>query len=133
MSLKELAAEFNSQIAELKKHIYVNRKQLEYFNSTKDDLKVREILMSIDYSENYVNKEQQEIQSTYFGHECFSIFTGYCYFRLANEDLKKNKIQFEITIPTICESTVFCLHVFSRIWTESTIYDSVLIREKRGQ
>lgn len=57
MSLKELAAAFNSQIAELKKLIYVKRKQLEYFNSTKDDLKVREILMSTDYSDNYVNKE----------------------------------------------------------------------------
>ena len=58
MSLKELAAAFNSQIAELKKLIYVKRKQLEYLNSTKDDLKVWEILMSTDYSDNYVNKEQ---------------------------------------------------------------------------
>ena len=53
MSLKELVAEFDSQMAELKKHIYVKRKQHEYFNSTKDSLKVGEILMSIDYSKNY--------------------------------------------------------------------------------
>ena len=43
--------------------------------------------MSIDYSEKYVNKKQQEIQSAYFGHECFSIFPACCYFRLANGDL----------------------------------------------
>ena len=58
MSLKELVAEFDSQMAELKKHTYVKRKQHEYFNSTKDNMKVGEILMSIDYNENYVNKEQ---------------------------------------------------------------------------
>ena len=68
MSLKELVVEFNSPLAELKKHIYVRRKQHEYFSSTKDNLKVGEILMSIDYSKNYVNKEQHEIQSAYFGH-----------------------------------------------------------------
>ena len=87
MSLKELVAEFSSQMAELKKHIYVKGKQHKYFNSTKDKLKVGEILVSIDYSENYVNKEQQEIQSVYFGHKCFSIFTASCYFDLANRAL----------------------------------------------
>ena len=40
--------------------------------------------MSIDYNDNYVNKQQQEIQSAYFGYEFFSIFTACCYFRLAN-------------------------------------------------
>ena len=40
--------------------------------------------MSIHYNDNYVNKQQQEIQSAYFGYEFFSIFTACCYFRLAN-------------------------------------------------
>ena len=31
MTLKELVAEFNSQMAELKKHIYVKRKQHKFF------------------------------------------------------------------------------------------------------
>ena len=43
--------------------------------------------MSIDYSKNYVNKEQEEIQSAYFVHEAFSIFTVCCCFCLANGDL----------------------------------------------
>lgn len=75
-SLKELEAEYNNQMTELKKHIYSKRKQYEYFNSRKDNLKVVEILMSIDYSENYVNKEQQVIRSAHFGHKCLSIFTA---------------------------------------------------------
>ena len=92
VSLKELVAEFVSQMAELDKHICVKRKQHKYFNSIKDNLKVGKILMSIDYSKNYVNKDQQETQSAYFGHECFSIFTGCCNFRLANGDLVNEKM-----------------------------------------
>ena len=43
MSLKELVAEYNNQMTELKKHIYSKRKQYEYFNCRKDNLKVGEI------------------------------------------------------------------------------------------
>ena len=31
--------------------------------------------MNVDYSENYSNIQQGEIQSAYFGHDFFSIFT----------------------------------------------------------
>ena len=87
MSLKELVTESNSQMAELKKHIYAKRKQHGYFNSTKDNLKVGKILMSINYSKNYVNKEQQKTQCTHFGQNDFSVFAACCYFRLSNGDL----------------------------------------------
>lgn len=36
--------------------------------------------MQVDYSENYKNAEQDETQSLYFGHNCFSIFTACCYY-----------------------------------------------------
>ena len=39
------------------------------------------MLMHVDYSENYVNVQQGEIQSAYFGHSTFSIFTACCYIR----------------------------------------------------
>ena len=50
------------------------------------------MLMHVDYSENYVNVQQGEIQSAYFGHITFSIFTVCCYIRsedgkLANENV----------------------------------------------
>ena len=50
------------------------------------------MLMHVDYSENYVNVQQGEIQSAYFGHSAFSIFTACCYIRgedgkLANENV----------------------------------------------
>ena len=38
-------------------------------------------MIQVDYSEGYHNKNQDEIQSAYFGHETFSIFTACEYFR----------------------------------------------------
>ena len=38
--------------------------------------------------QNYSNKEQQEIQRAYLGHEIFSIFIAWCYFRGNDGKLK---------------------------------------------
>ena len=47
--------------------------------------------MHVDYSENYSNIQQGEIQSAYFGHDSISIFTACCYLRkdgdLINKDI----------------------------------------------
>ena len=39
------------------------------------------VLISVDYTESYKHKQQREIQSVYFGHTRFSIFTACCYLR----------------------------------------------------
>ena len=44
-------------------------------------LKSDENILSVDFSHNYENKELHEIQSAYFGHEAFTVFTGVCYRR----------------------------------------------------
>ena len=49
----------------------------------KENLKENEVILSIDFSKNYQNKQQHEIQSTYFGHENFTLFTAACYFHRA--------------------------------------------------
>ena len=38
-------------------------------------------MIHLDYSENYDSKLQSEIQSVYFGHSSFSIFTGCSYYK----------------------------------------------------
>ena len=43
-------------------------------------MKADEVILSVDFSKNYANKQRHEIQSVYFGHECFMIFTAACYF-----------------------------------------------------
>ena len=87
MNLTKLVNEFNTQVGTLKKHIFVKRCQNNYYNSLKNNLKCGQLLINVDYSKKYVNQEQQEIQSAYFGHECFSIFTACCYFGGTNGEL----------------------------------------------
>ena len=59
-----------------------------------------EILLHVDYSENYVNKED-EMQSAYFGHDSFSIFTTCCYLRDADGKLFKENVQLFLKQATI--------------------------------
>lgn len=44
------------------------------------DLKKDEFTLSVDFSKNYENKQRDEIQKAYFGHENFTIFPAACYF-----------------------------------------------------
>ena len=43
--------------------------------------------MQVDYSKSYKNAEQNEMQSVYFDHSCFSIFTACCYYRTEEGEL----------------------------------------------
>ena len=75
----------DTTIKVLKRHIYVKRVQYRYYDNFKKNLGKNDLLVHVDYSENYENKQQREIQSAYFGHTTFSIFTACCYLR-NNED-----------------------------------------------
>ena len=57
------------------------------YNHLKENLKPGEIFLHVDYSENYVNKQQGEIQSAHFGQDSFSIFTACCYLHDADGKL----------------------------------------------
>ena len=63
----------------MKKHIYVKRQQYACYNKLKEELGENEILLHVDYSENYSNIQQGEMRCAYFGHDSFSIFTACCY------------------------------------------------------
>ena len=65
----------------LKEHIYTKRAQVGSLEEIKNSLSVEDALIQVDYSENYENVQQGEVQSAYFGHTSFSIFTACCYFR----------------------------------------------------
>ena len=64
------------EISNLKKHIHRKRIQVEEFDKRKEQLEEGELIEQCDYSDNYKNVEQDEIQSAYFGHTYFSIFTA---------------------------------------------------------
>ena len=57
-------------------NIYRQFSELKY---PKRNLKSDEIILSVDFSRHYENKQLHEIQSAYFGHEAFTVFTCVCY------------------------------------------------------
>ena len=70
---------FNKQAKILKVHIFGKRTQNTHYNRLKEYLKTNELIIHADYNKNFKDKEQQEIQSAYFGHNLFSIFTACWY------------------------------------------------------
>ena len=80
------------QIAVLKRHLFTKRTQASTYTEVKDNLKQKDLLIHVDYSENYNNKQQWEIQSAYFEHASFSIFTACCYFKDESNAINKEAI-----------------------------------------
>ena len=39
------------------------------------------MIFRVDFSENYENKENNDLQSVYFAYETFLVYTAACYFR----------------------------------------------------
>ena len=74
----------------LKRHLFTKHTQTSAHN-VKDNLKQNDLLIHVDYSENN-NKQQWEIQSAYFGHASFSIFTAHCYFKDESNAISKEAI-----------------------------------------
>ena len=75
------------------------RVQFNYCNNVKSNLAKNEILIHIDYSESYENKQQQEIQGTYFGHTTFSIFTACRYLRDAEDKVICESVTITSELP----------------------------------
>ena len=61
-------AGFYAKKTQVSIHISLKRYQNDYYNSLKNNLKHGQLLINVDYSKNYGNQEQQEIQSACFGH-----------------------------------------------------------------
>ena len=64
------------QVKILKALIFVKRTQNTHYNWLKEKFKTDEFIIHVDYSKNFKNKNQEEIESTYFVHSSFSIFTA---------------------------------------------------------
>ena len=83
----------------LKEKILVYNLVFESNPSLQNNLIKNELLIHVDYSESYGNKQQREIQSVYFGHTRFSIFTMCCHLR----DAKNKMICESITISELSD------------------------------
>ena len=63
----------------IKLHIYSIFRQYSELKHLKKNLGLDEVILSVDFSRNYDNKQHHKIQSVYFGHEAFILFTAACY------------------------------------------------------
>ena len=57
LSVTDAIELFKQQIAVLKKHLFTKRNQTSEYNEVKDNLKQNDLLIHVDYSENYNNKQ----------------------------------------------------------------------------
>ena len=85
-------------------HKYNIYYQLSELKCLKKDLKEDQVILSVDFLKNYKNKQHHEIQSAYFGHENFTIFTAACYFHISISiensviDEESNLVKFLVVI-----------------------------------
>ena len=88
----------------MKMHKYNIYRQSSELKCLKKNLKEDEVILSVDFSKNYENKQRHEIQSAYFGLENFTIFTAACYFHksisIENSviDEESNLVKFPVAI-----------------------------------
>lgn len=78
-----------SQLSYFLLHQFNFVRQLREYKFNKENLKQDEAIMHVDYAENYVNKQVNEPQSAYFGHDGFSLYTCQTYFRNQNGEREK--------------------------------------------
>ena len=69
---------FESQIKDLKEHIYVKRVQSDTYHKRKAELSDGDSLVHVDFAESQRNDQLNEIKSAYFGNQSFSLFTSSC-------------------------------------------------------
>lgn len=67
------------QIMYIRGHYYRKRVQAKEYVRQIENLKEGEVLIHVDYSENYKNKQQNEIKAAYYGQGTFSIYTVVVY------------------------------------------------------
>ena len=70
-----------------KLHVYNIFRQYSELKFLKRNLIDNDVIFSVDFwRNNYDNKHFHEIQSAYFGHETFTLFTAACYVKGSNTD-----------------------------------------------
>ena len=88
LNVEDFLKKLQEAIGVAKRHIHVNRVQVNFYNDIKENLKGN-VVLHVDYSENYKHTHQNEAKSAYFGHTTFSIFAACCYLKDKNGKFEK--------------------------------------------
>ena len=87
--------------SQMKTHAYNIYRQYSELKHLKKNLGKKDVILSVDFSRNYENKQLREIQSAFFGHECFTIFTAACYIHKEVKITGKVKFDNESSLQVI--------------------------------
>ena len=79
----------NEQIDYVKVHYYRKRIKDTTYREHINGLKDEELVIHVDYSENYKNKQQSEIKAGYYGQGQFSLFTVVIYMKQNDDSLQE--------------------------------------------
>lgn len=96
----ETAENLKKKLIKLKSHFYIKRVQSAKYSHMTKNIEDGEILVHIDYSENYKNKQQDEIKTAFYGQEQFSLYTACVYFR--------EKIVYQKIVKLLLETLPLC-------------------------
>lgn len=122
-TVEQLAKYLNDQAVVYLKHLYFMKHQQRELQNQKRNIGVNEILIQIDFSENYIAKCHSEIQSMHFGasKKQISLHTGIYYYRETYESSVKSQ--------TFCSVSNNLDHQAHAIWAH---LDEILLQLARS-
>lgn len=124
-STKELISEIESQLPAFKLHSFIKRTQQNHFESTKTNLLPGEVVLQIDFAENYRLTSQNEVQSAHFSYTQVTLFTCVAWlhkevksFAIVSDKLTHNKYDVYCFFSNIINK-LKRTHVISKIFVFS--------------
>ena len=81
-----VADKLTACLKDIKMHYFRKRTQSNEYKKQINELKEGQAVIHVDYSENYKNKQQNEIKAAYYGQGQFSLFTV-CIYMKENENI----------------------------------------------
>jgi hypothetical protein len=97
-------------------HVYIKRKQSNYFEKLKEEVSDEKIVLQVDFAENFNMKEQDEIQKAHWNSKPLSIFTAYIWsknenfsFALPSLDVTHDKVVVDAALEIILNHIVTVL------------------------
>ena len=116
VDIAEALGLWQSMVEVLKAHIYTKRRQFFEIRRITENLNEGELLIHLDYSENYKCKHQNEIQSAYFGNKSFSLFTACTYYC---KDANIQKLPITVTTEENDKSRIASMSCVNKVITHS--------------
>lgn len=81
MSSEDFVDVLCSNLLVLKSHSFIAKKQADYFENIKTQLLDKQVLVTLDFAENYKYVAQDAVQAFHFNNDQCTVFTVVCYFK----------------------------------------------------